>query len=94
MAHPDSVGPRERQGDADAVRPGEAGGLADAPTGRDHKDGKESPNVPLNSLLGRVAWLAEGKGSLNPAHSRWLMGLPEEWDDCGPRGRGAVRSLD
>jgi len=27
------------------------------PTSRDHKDGKECPNVPLNALLGRVAWL-------------------------------------
>ena len=27
------------------------------PTTRDHKDGKECPNVPLNALLGRVAWL-------------------------------------
>jgi len=27
------------------------------PTTRDHKDGKECLNVPLNALLGRVAWL-------------------------------------
>jgi hypothetical protein len=42
--------------------------------------------TPIGFLLGPNGWeIVPASGQLNAAHSRWLMGLPHEWDECAQR---------
>jgi len=41
-------------------------------------------------LTGCSAGMESG-GQLNPVHSRWLMGLPSAWDDCGVTAMQSLR---
>jgi hypothetical protein len=43
---------------------------------------------PTGSHVGTVS-----AGQLNPAHSRWLMGYPREWDDCAATAMQLCRNV-
>lgn len=81
-----------------APRKGMMGLSETAPLARwsmDHPAGPARRKASGEVLTGSSAEMDSG-GPLNPAHSRWLMGFPPEWDACAvtamPSSRKSRRS--
>lgn len=77
----------------DAEKRGNVSYREDAPNGLNAIAAIAGParlTGPGELLTGSIAGMESG-GQLNPAHSRWLMGLPDAWDDCAPTATRSTR---